>query len=746
MATSKVVVEREATEPIGPLEGRYKFNESTGVWENAEGREKRGATITMVGDLMCGNSQLEKQVDENGEWNFNNSYTYIRDVFRKSDFAVANLETLLSAGWPYMADEAFIDNYNNCNAPARFLDAVRYGGFDAVMLANNHNCNGGKRALTDTIDQVNRYSFPNTGAFKAANDKRYFIADVNGIKVGFLAYMTRATGYNRKNKTWTKEEQDTMLNIFSYEKAVKDIKNLKADGAEFIIVYMHWGMKNFFNVTNKQRRDAEEVAKAGADFIVGANPHVCQKFEMIKVGMFRKVPCYYSMGNFVAEMKQVDENRDSIIVKIRLKRNIFGKVVLAENTYIPCRTYTRVKESHYAPLALSPSLNKGLKSIKYQQEFHDRIVCTIGDDVEVMDKYESWKSVSKKSRARKKQDNYIRGVMEQSGWDYDTAKEKMTYAMEHYYTCFELYWQYILWNEPEKFLGEIATKEQSEIIRVAYQQDKKTMHIIWNKEQFCKRFQKYVGRTCMATKNLRLEMFEKNFKPGKKIIYKPNTLSKGKGVLVWKLTEENIKEVFGKIKEQPIGVVENFVIQHPEMQKYSKKSVNTVRIVTVKTDKEDIGIEPNKVHFMYAAFRMGGGDKIVDNMHAGGLVAGVNIDTGIVETDGVDENGEMKAIHPDTGAVIKGFHIPFFQEAKQMIEEMYQGLVGMYGWDIAITEDGPIVIEGNTKPASALLQRPYIADGIGCRGVYDKFMPKNADELRKRIVFTYGNIKIPDDK
>lgn len=181
-----------------------------------------------------------------------------------------------------------------------------------------------------------------------------------------------------------------MLNIFSYEKAVKDIKNIRADGAEYIIVYMHWGMKNFFNVTDEQRREAVEVAKAGADFIVGANPHVCQKFEMIKAGIFRKVPCYYSMGNFVAVMKQVDENRDSIIVKICLKRNIFGKVVLVENTYIPCRTYTKVRKSYFAPLALSPSLNKGLKDTKKQKEFHDRIVRTIGDDVEVMDKDKEW--------------------------------------------------------------------------------------------------------------------------------------------------------------------------------------------------------------------------------------------------------------------------------------------------------------------------------------------------------------------
>ena len=67
---------------------------------------------------------------------------------------MGNLETLLAPGWPYMLDEAYIDNKNNCNASSRYLDAVRYGGFDAVAMANNHNCDGGKTALLETIRQV----------------------------------------------------------------------------------------------------------------------------------------------------------------------------------------------------------------------------------------------------------------------------------------------------------------------------------------------------------------------------------------------------------------------------------------------------------------------------------------------------------------------------------------------------------------------------------------------------------------
>lgn len=380
-AVSKVVVDRDADKPLAPITSRYQYDSKSRIWKNPQGKQGDEAVIMMVGDLMCSSVQMRNQYSEAKGYNFNDSFDYVKDVMKDSDFAVANLETLLASGWPYMIDEAYIDNYNNCNAPSRYLDAVKYGGFDAVMLANNHNCDGGTRALKETIAQVDRYKFARTGAFIGKEKDPYFIVEINGMKIGFLAYITQATGFNYKEETWTQEERDRHLCIFNPERAKKEILAVREAGAEYVIVYMHWGMKNFFNLTQGQIRDAKAVAEAGADFILGANPHVLQCFDTIVTEAGKEVPCYYSTGNYQAVMNQVEGNRESIVVRLTLKRDASGSVVIDKNQYIPTYAYRHCGRSNWAPVAVTNVYNKGAVKLR-RGKILDRIHATIGDKVE----------------------------------------------------------------------------------------------------------------------------------------------------------------------------------------------------------------------------------------------------------------------------------------------------------------------------------------------------------------------------
>ena len=380
-ATTQVVVDRQACEPLNPINSRFHFNDVTGCWENTNAEHTNEATVMMVGDMMCGKRQMEAQFSQEQGWNFNDSYEYVKELTADSDFAIGNLETLLAAGWPYMQDETYINNMNNCNAPSRYLDAVRYGGFDAVVMANNHNCDGGRLALLETIEQVDKYQLAHTGIFRDSSGKRFFIANVKGIKVGFVSYISAETGFNNKDLNWSAEDKDILLNIFSKEKAEKDIAACRKAGAEYVIAYMHWGFKNFRNVARHQFDDAMEVAQAGADYIVGSNPHIVQGYELLNTGNGRTVPCAYSIGNFQAVMNQVKGNRDSVILRIRLQRNKDGKVVLAENNYIPCYTYTKLENSNWAPVALSKQFNTSVKKKNRKSSF-ERIISAMGDQIQ----------------------------------------------------------------------------------------------------------------------------------------------------------------------------------------------------------------------------------------------------------------------------------------------------------------------------------------------------------------------------
>jgi len=228
----------------------------------------------------------------------------------------------------------------------------------------------------------------------------------------------------------------------------------------------------------------------------------------------------------------------------------------------------------------------------------------------------------------------------------------------------------------------------------------------------------------MSTNDFNFEDFKNKFENEKKIIYKPRASSGGKGVKTFELTGDNFESVYEKIVALGDGIVEGYLVQHPEMQNFSISAVNTVRFVTVNPPQGNLfgKVTGENVDFLYVALRMGQGSSCVDNLHGGGMIAGVDVETGEVVTCGVDYTLKVYDVHPDTLAPILGFKIPFFNEAKQMIREASKGLPGYFGWDIAITSTGPVIIEINTNPDSVCLQLPYVPERKGMRYIVEKYL------------------------
>ena len=94
----------------------------------------------------------------------------------------------------------------------------------------------------------------------------------------------------------------------------------------------------------------------------------------------RSVPCFYSVGNFQAYMNQIPGNRESALIRIRLKRDAAGNIVLVENNYIPYHTYKAVNGCILAPVALSQQYDMDVKKAS-RTKFYNRVVKAIGDKV-----------------------------------------------------------------------------------------------------------------------------------------------------------------------------------------------------------------------------------------------------------------------------------------------------------------------------------------------------------------------------
>lgn len=130
----------------------------------------------------------------------------------------------------------------------------------------------------------------------------------------------------------------------------------------------------------------------------------------------------------------------------------------------------------------------------------------------------------------------------------------------------------------------------------------------------------------------------------------------------------------------------------------------TVRVTTCLDERGDPEI-------VGAVFRMAiGGNRTVDNLHAGGIATKVSLDDGKLSSAsdlGVDSKLGWLDRHPDTGAAIAGRTLPFWTEAKALAIRAHRSFSDrvLVGWDIAITGDGPLIVEGNSSPDLDIMQR-----------------------------------------
>ena len=149
------------------------------------------------------------------------------------------------------------------------------------------------------------------------------------------------------------------------------------------------------------------------------------------------------------------------------------------------------------------------------------------------------------------------------------------------------------------------------------------------------------------------------------------------------------EQYFAAILKEGWTVLEECIVQGEEMARFNPSSINTVRCVAMST-RHGI-ITP------YCCLRTGRSGSFVDNASSGGLLALVDPETGVVSSDGFDRNNFIQESHPDTGVRFKGFQLPEWQEMLTAVREMMQVLpsVKYVGWDMAHTDKGWVMIEGN---------------------------------------------------
>lgn len=227
-------------------------------------------------------------------------------------------------------------------------------------------------------------------------------------------------------------------------------------------------------------------------------------------------------------------------------------------------------------------------------------------------------------------------------------------------------------------------------------------HYLSDKLDFNNRFKQYLGRAFINLNSATADDL-KRFLHGRDVIFcKAVSSFGGQGIERVEVSSiEDINKLYESCKKRGQYIIEEAVVQHSMMSRLNPSSINTLRIVTICKD--------NKVHHMYTLIRIGKGNSCVDNISSGGMYAPVDDSGTIFKPAFCDKTGMLYEAHPDTGTKIIGFKIPFYDEALEMCRQAALSIpqMGYVGWDVAITENGPVFIEGNEMPGYDMCQNYY---------------------------------------
>lgn len=248
--------------------------------------------------------------------------------------------------------------------------------------------------------------------------------------------------------------------------------------------------------------------------------------------------------------------------------------------------------------------------------------------------------------------------------------------------------------------------------------NKEAANVLDNKLLFNERFNDFLKRDWLNLKVATKDEFIKFLDNKTNVIVKPIDQACGRNVEKICINEvSNYNKLYDVLMEKQQFLVEDCIIQHPKMSLIYPNSVNTLRIVTITKN--------STTHIMFRSIRMGNNGNVVDNFNHGGLFTTIE-SNGTIQKPAIDKKGNVFAYHPFTNTKILGFKIPLFEEAIEYVKTMASIIpeVGYVGWDIAITENGPVVVEANPFPGHDIYQSKIHMkeDGTGLRKDFEKII------------------------
>jgi len=330
------------------------------------------ASIGITGNLFMQDEIIESAATNSGSYDFSEGFSYIANSYQSFDFMIANLETTLGG-----TDAGEYTGTNAFNCPDELIDALKNAGVDMLLTSNNHSYDTGHNGFIRTQEVLNQKGMLYTGSRLSTDTANYIVQNINGIKVGMMCY-THETGDTAEgNKTIndnTVAVEDTdLINSFNYrqmDQFYTEVENAKtameAEGAEFILFFIHWGKQYDLTPSNTQKKIAQNLCELGIDIIIGSHPHTVQPVQLLTSESGENTYCVYSVGNAISSERRNKigqlpngHTEDGIIFGVEFQRWSDGTVKISDMNITPLwvSQETAEEKSQYFVLPVDVSYN-----------------------------------------------------------------------------------------------------------------------------------------------------------------------------------------------------------------------------------------------------------------------------------------------------------------------------------------------------------------------------------------------------
>lgn len=290
--------------------------------------ELRSATIRALGEIAIETELLQSAFDtETSSFDFAPMFSEIAEIIGEADYTIADVEGTLGD------KVAMSGNGTKMNTPSSLLTALKDAGVDMLTLANDHALDGGASELLATMENVSAAGLDYVGASPSEEAAAQpVIKEINGIKVGFVAYTDTVLGSTDGLPAYG-------LNLIANSNAFTDIANARNAGADVVVAIVSWGEMMNRSATSSQQQIALALTSAGADVIIGYNPHVVQPAMWLEATAAdgittNRALCLCATGNFLSNQR-AQYSDSGIIFEFTIQETEYGVFAIESPTYIP---------------------------------------------------------------------------------------------------------------------------------------------------------------------------------------------------------------------------------------------------------------------------------------------------------------------------------------------------------------------------------------------------------------------------